>query len=115
MDGWAPYSLVCVVTAAALSLFFSVSRGNGEHELINENAKKKVEADDFSHQLYNNVNAGSYNPLFDHEGKAKYVSVLRGELKYNSASHEASRAKYTYVVSYCFTTADDAGFGKFKF
>ncbi|CAM9277229.1 unnamed protein product, partial [Sphacelaria rigidula] len=59
-----------------------------------------VEADDFSQQLYSNVNVRSDNPLFDRRGnKATYVSVLKGALKYSTESMETSRAKFSYVVS----------------
>ncbi|CAM9288529.1 unnamed protein product, partial [Ectocarpus fasciculatus] len=58
-----------------------------------------VEAEDFSQQLYRNVNMASANPLFERRGKRAYVSVLQGQLRYNSASREAASAKYTYVVS----------------
>lgn len=61
----------------------------------------QVEASDLSQQLYSNSGEGgerSPNPLYkgnDHP----FVSVLKGQLMYNSASREVSRAKYSYVVS----------------
>lgn len=62
-------------------------------------APNQVEAEDFSQQLYRNVNMASANPLYERRGKETYVSVLQGQLRYNSASREAASAKYTYVVS----------------
>lgn len=59
----------------------------------------QVEAEDFSQELYSNVNMGSGNPLYERRGKQSYVSVLQGQLKYSSASREAANAKYSYVVS----------------
>lgn len=57
-----------------------------------------MEAEDFSQELYRNVNMGSGNPLYERRGKQSYVSVLQGQLKYSSASREAANAKYSYVV-----------------
>lgn len=57
-----------------------------------------MEAEDFSQQLYRNVNMASANPLYERRGKGTYLSVLQGQLRYNSASREAASAKYTYVV-----------------
>lgn len=58
----------------------------------------QVEAEDFSQQLFRNVNMASANPLYERRGKETYVSVLQGQLRYNSASREVASAKYTYVV-----------------
>lgn len=60
---------------------------------------EQVEADDFSQELYRNVNMGTGNPLYDRRGKQSYVSVLQGQLRYSSDSREAASAKFTYVVS----------------
>lgn len=59
----------------------------------------QVEAEDFSQELYHNVNMGTGNPLYDRRGRQSYLSVLQGQLRYNTASRETASAKYTYVVS----------------
>ena len=58
-----------------------------------------MEAEDFSQELYHNVNMGTTNPLFDRRGRQNYLSVLQGQLRYNTVSRETASAKYTYVVS----------------
>ena len=62
-------------------------------------ATPQVEAEDFSQELYHNVNMGTGNPLYDRRGRQSYLSVLQGQLRYNTASRETASAKYTYVVS----------------
>lgn len=58
----------------------------------------QVEAADFSDELDRNVNMSSGNPLYARKKQHNYVSVLQGQLRYNSACKEAASAKYTYVV-----------------
>lgn len=58
-----------------------------------------MEAEDFSQELYHNVNMGTGNPLYDRRGRQSYLSVLQGQLRYNTASRETASAKYTYLVS----------------
>ncbi|CAM9314305.1 unnamed protein product, partial [Discosporangium mesarthrocarpum] len=61
-----------------------------------------VEAEDFSEELYSNLEMGgkaSPNPLYDKRGQARFVTVLHGKLKYKPISREISSTKFSYVVS----------------